>query len=387
MRVVYIDHVAKLSGGEIALLRLLPHLREVDSHVILAEPGPFADRLVEAGISTEILPMRAFSRELRKSRVTKRGLPPVVVAYTATYIIRLAIRLRRLRPDLVHTNSLKAGVYGSLAARLVGIPVVWHVRDRIATDYLPPGAIRLIRAMTERLASVVVANSQATLATIGASNKAIIYSVLPDALPSFAAAVALREGRDCTFGMVGRIASWKGQDLFLRAFAQAFPEGNDRAVIIGAPMFGEQEFEHELRRLAQDLSIGERVEFRGFREDIWRELQRPRRSRPRVEDAGAVRPGGHRGHGRRTPGHRLKRGGTRRRSCAMASRAACSARATWDRCPKRSRSFATLLRNAPGSGRPQGWLLSRSRGDNVAGGGPELVPGRSRARGSSSAMA
>ena len=35
----------------------------------------------------------------------------------STYVARLALRLRTLRPDLVHTNSLKAGVYGSLAAR------------------------------------------------------------------------------------------------------------------------------------------------------------------------------------------------------------------------------------------------------------------------------
>lgn len=273
LRVVYLDHVAKLSGGEIALLRLLPYLSGVEPHVILAEDGPFKERLTQAGISTEVFGMRESSRDLRKQRVTVRTLPLPVVAQTAVYIVRLAIHLRRLRPDLVHTNSLKAGLYGSLAARLAGIPVVWHVRDRIADDYLPPTAVRLIRAMTKHLANGVVANSQATIDTIGRTTSVVVYSVLPDALPVVVSAPAVRHGRPCTFGMVGRIAAWKGQELFLRAFARAFATGAERAVIIGSAMFGEQEIEDDLRRLVRELRIDERVEFRGFREDVWRELQ------------------------------------------------------------------------------------------------------------------
>ena len=72
--------------------------------------------------------------------------------------------------------------------------------------------------------------------------------------------------------MLGRIAPWKGQDLFIRAFADAFGAGSERAVIIGTPMFGEDDFEASLRKLAQELGLAGRVEFRGFREDIWREL-------------------------------------------------------------------------------------------------------------------
>ncbi len=37
-------------------------------------------------------------------------------------------------------------------------------------------------------------------------------------------------------------------------------------------MFGEEDFERELDALAGELGLAGRVEFRGFREDIWREL-------------------------------------------------------------------------------------------------------------------
>jgi glycosyltransferase involved in cell wall biosynthesis len=77
-----------------------------------------------------------------------------------------------------------------------------------------------------------------------------------------------------TFGIVGRIAPWKGQDLFVRAFAAAFPTGAERAVIVGAQLFGEERCERELRALITRLGLAERVELRGFREDVWSELAR-----------------------------------------------------------------------------------------------------------------
>ena len=273
LRVVYLDHVAKLSGGEIALLRLLPHLEEVQPHVILAEDGPFADRLVQAGISTEVLPLGDHARELRKDRVAPGRVPLRAGLATSVYVLRLAWRLRRLRPDVVHTNSLKAGLYGSVAARLAGVPVVWHVRDRIAADYLPGPTARLLRTLIRRLPDQVVVNSEATLATLGPPDaRGAPVSVLPEVLEDGSRAYG-RPGHDPTvFGMVGRLTPWKGQDLFLRSFAAAFDGGRERARIVGSAMFGEEGYAHELRVLADELGIADRVEFRGFREDVGPEL-------------------------------------------------------------------------------------------------------------------
>lgn len=272
LRVVYLDHVAKLSGGEIALLRLLPHLRDVNPHVVLAEDGPFADKLVQAGISSEVLPLSDRARELRKARVTPRGVPFRAGLDTALYVLRVARRLRRLQPDVVHTNSLKAGLYGSIAARLAGVPVVWHVRDRISPDYLPKPAVWLVRALARRVPHQVVANSEATMSTLNPKrDPAVVYSVVPEVVANPSRAYE-RPDDATVFGMVGRLAPWKGQDLFLRSFAEAFDGGRERARIVGSVMFGEAEYEQELHRLAGELGISDRVDFRGFREDVWPEL-------------------------------------------------------------------------------------------------------------------
>ena len=68
-RVVYLDHVARLSGGEIALLRLLPHLRRVNAHVILGEDGPLAAAAAAGGRS--------------RSRCCRSPPPPATCARTA----------------------------------------------------------------------------------------------------------------------------------------------------------------------------------------------------------------------------------------------------------------------------------------------------------------
>ena len=274
MRVVYLDHVAQLSGGEIALLRLLPHLTEVEAHMVLAEDGPFADALVQAGISTEVLPLAERARGLRKDRVAARTVPVAAIAATAWYILRLALHLRRLRPDLVHTNSLKAGVYGSIAARLAGVPVVWHVRDRVASDYLPRAAVRLVRFMTAKLSSAVIANSHATMRTLDPrARPVLVYSVVPEALIAPRDELQ-RPAGPRTIGMIGRLAPWKGQDLFLRAFAEAFPDSDARCVLVGAAMFGEDAYEQQLHNLVDELQLDGRVEFRGFRSELWSELAR-----------------------------------------------------------------------------------------------------------------
>ena len=274
LRVVYLDHCAKLSGGEIALARMLPALRpEVEPLVILGEDGPLVGRLEALGIGVEILPLAPAVRDVRKDAVSSRGASLASAARVAPYILELTRRLRQLRPDLVHTNSLKASLYGGVAGRLARVPVVWHVRDRIAADYLPPAAVGLVRASSRVLPTAVVANSRCTLATLPAARRGAVVdnSVVNDALPTIR--VAPHHGRDVvTIGVVGRLAPWKGQHVFLAAFATALRGTTARARIIGSAMFGEDDYAASLGRQAEELGIAGQVEFRGFQEDVFAEL-------------------------------------------------------------------------------------------------------------------
>ncbi|MHB8185478.1 MAG: glycosyltransferase family 4 protein [Dermatophilaceae bacterium] len=274
MRVVYLDHTAVLSGGELALARLLPALDGVEPHVILADNGPLAGRLQDAGVSVEVLAMASVARQVRRDRIRASRLPLGSVVATAAYVVRLARRLRRLRPDLAHTNSLKAALYGGLAARLAGVPVVWHIRDRITDDYLPPAAVWLVRALARWVPAGVIANSQSTLDTLGPlpCPTAVVPSPIDPAL--LERPRPQRGDRPFTAAMVGRLAPWKGQQVFLEAFAKAFPTGPECALVVGGALFGETDYERELSALTARLGLTDRVEFTGHVDDVAAELDR-----------------------------------------------------------------------------------------------------------------
>lgn len=274
-RVVYIDHVARWSGGEIALARLLKALDgQVDAHVILGEDGALVPALRSiGGVTVEVLPMATALRDTRRHEVTPRRLPLRQAAYLGRYVWQLRRRLRELRPDLVHTNSLKAALYGGFAARLAGVPVLWHVRDRIADDYLPRPAVRLVRLAANWIPHAVVANSRSTLETLpGGLRSTVLYNPVIDN-SDVRPPLMSRQPGPLRVGVVGRLAEWKGQHVFLEAFAKAFPAGGEEAWLIGSAVFGETEYELSLRQLADALGIAERVRWRGFREDVMSELR------------------------------------------------------------------------------------------------------------------
>jgi glycosyltransferase involved in cell wall biosynthesis len=288
IRVVVIGHTAQLSGGELAISRLISAMTDVDVHVVLAEDGPLVDVLERGGATVEVLPMNEVARNLRKDRARAGGFPLQAALSTVIYAARLSRRLRQLNPDLVHTNTLKSAMYGGMAARAVGIPCLWHIRDRIAEDYLPPTAVRLVRLAARYLPTQIVVNSWTTLATLRLPTPRwvrVVYdgvpmaapiSVVPSPVDITECSTQVNRARTDRFrvAMVGRLAGWKGQDIFLRAFAEAFSGGPEEAVLVGSAMFGEDEYEQNLIQLVADLGIGDQVQFRGFRSDMKAEYER-----------------------------------------------------------------------------------------------------------------
>jgi glycosyltransferase involved in cell wall biosynthesis len=178
--------------------------------------------------------------------------------------------------DLLHTNSLKASVIGGIAGRLQSRKVIWHIRDRIADDYLPPNVVRVMRKLARILPHYVVANSAATLSTLQLKAKpsGVIYSGVDlsrfSLLPVQGSSNSEeRSANPKTVGLVGRICPWKGQHVFVDAAAQVQARWpGTRFRIIGAALFREHDYEISLHRKVQERGLEELVEFVGFQNDI-----------------------------------------------------------------------------------------------------------------------
>ena len=296
--VLYLDHTAKISGGEIALLRLIRALDRtlVTPIVLLGEDGPLMVRLTDAGIETHVMPLDPSISQVRKDTL---GLGALKYATRLMSLIRYSRRVARFarerNVDILHTNSLKADIYGAFAARLCRKPVVWHVRDHIDPSYLPRPAVFLFRAMARILPNYILTNSQSTLdhlllhnarrAVVVPSGVVVNRFVVHDGIDPNGLEYGHGHGHGhgqticwdlpICIGIVGRIAKWKGQHIFLEAGAQLIEAGWDLSlIIIGAPLFGEDAYASELSQFVDKKGISDRVHFLGFCEDVQAEIRK-----------------------------------------------------------------------------------------------------------------
>lgn len=274
-RVMYVCHHARLSGGEISLLNLL---RRIDRTrfkpiVLSGSDGPLLDKLSEIGVQTIVLPLAPTVADTRKDSLGTSSIARFGAAWQVVkYIWRLRRTIRRQDVDLVHTNTLKAAVLGGIAARFAGKTTVWHVRDRIDEDYLPRKAVKVFRLLSRLIPSQVWTNSQATAQTIAPNASAnavprVIYEGVPevrDVPPP-----DLSRAGTKTIGIVGRLAPWKGQHVFIEAASKLVERtAGLRFWIIGSAMFGESDYEGRLRDQIRTSGLSDQVELLGHRDDV-----------------------------------------------------------------------------------------------------------------------
>ena len=254
----WISCVGEKGGAETLMIECL---RELDRsrfrpHAIQLRPGPLESFLRELDVEVHVLETHRM-REVHK------------IAGTLWKIRRL-IREHGLR--LIHSNGFRAHVYGGIPAKLAGIPEVWTTH----TVEQPSWHTRAILAIPT---AHVLSNCPRTddyFRAQGLPSTMIWPGVNPGRLEQLAAA-APREALAQRYGIpadrrwisVGaRLQRFKGQLHFLKALAgviHAQPSAHAHGIVIGGSLFGQEtEYQQELRALAKELGIADRVTFTGF---------------------------------------------------------------------------------------------------------------------------
>ncbi|WP_405175732.1 glycosyltransferase family 4 protein [Paenibacillus sp. FSL H8-0261] len=245
LRVAYIDHTAKWSGGEVALFNILTHIGEqIDPLVILAEDGALAERLREKGMDVRIIPLDESIRSRGRNAVNL-GAPAAAFKLLA-YGRKLVPLLKAEKVDCVHTNSLKSALYGAIAAKIAGVPLIWHIRDHIGAPYLKPIVAKGIRLLSRLLPNGVIANSHSTLNALElprSKKTLVVYSAFAKAIGN---GIGMRDQKDFNVLLVGRLAHWKGQHIVLEAAKSFKNEPRVKFWLAGDALFGEEAYKQEL---------------------------------------------------------------------------------------------------------------------------------------------
>lgn len=181
MRVLFLSHGANLDGGaEKVLLRVIEGLdrKRFEPVVVLPGRGQFSARLEAAGIPYYLVP---------QFWMVFRGAKAPVLAVNCLLNIAPVRRLCRViaeeRIDLVYSNSVVI-FGGGVAARLAGVPHVWHVHEFVfcnpSLEFGFGGEV--LRRAIDVLADRVIAVSNAVADDLGLPVTDEKVSVVPNGL-------------------------------------------------------------------------------------------------------------------------------------------------------------------------------------------------------------
>lgn len=277
MRVLYVSHTGQVSGGERSLLDLVAALPpDVVPALACPAQGPLRGLASARALTTVATTGTAGSLRL-SLRETPRA-----VAQMARAAVDVARAARRLRADLLHANSIRAGLVAVPAGRLCAVPVVVHVRDRLPRGAAADASIRVVA----HGAVAVVANSQFTAdgvrAVVPAAPVTVIHNAVdlarfdPGREDRERARAALGLPADALVaGIVGQITPWKGQLEAIQAIAGLGREPDVRLLVVGEAKFVDRATRFDnlayVRRLREEIAaagLEDRVSLLGERSDV-----------------------------------------------------------------------------------------------------------------------
>jgi glycosyltransferase involved in cell wall biosynthesis len=283
VKIVYLNPCGNLGGAETSLREVLASIRAAEPDwelwLILGEDGPLGPIARDLGVRVIVQP---FPAELGRLGDTGRGVvlwPLWKAAWgTARYARSLSALLRRLKPDIIHTNGFKMHLLGAWT-RPARTPLVWHIHDYVGSRRLMSRLLRLFGGAC----TVAVANSKSvagdlhtllpTLQVVTIYNGIDLNRFSPFGGKMDLDAVAgLEPAASGTIrvGLVATFARWKGHRVFLEALARLSSECPVRGYIIGGPIYqtgGSQWSLAELQQQARGLGLEGKVGFTGFVED------------------------------------------------------------------------------------------------------------------------
>jgi glycosyltransferase involved in cell wall biosynthesis len=262
--VLFVTAAGERGGAETVLRALLRHVdrARVRPVVCCLRPGPFETELRQlAGVEVVAIQVR--------------GLRHAADAWRAVRGLRAAIRERHVA--LVHANGTGAHLYAGPAARLEGVPAIFHVHDQLKAGWSGQG---LVNALVRRVpAAVHVTPSRFLAGRLGRSTRTpavVIPNGVEEPVSGVTASVTPGDAAVRTVVWCGRLQRWKGAHVFLHAAVRVHESRPaTRFAVVGGTLFGlDREYADELRAFVRRRALDDAVRFTGHLADPWPELAR-----------------------------------------------------------------------------------------------------------------
>lgn len=260
-RVVMVQGSAHRAGAEVMLLGRLSWLRsfDIEPSVAFLADGPFVDEVRALDVPVAVLADEP-------ARVRHPWQIPEQIAAVADFA-------REQGATVIEGCGEKMSIWAGWAARSAGCASVLQLHD---------GPWRSINSAVTQLGAVTAPHDAIVVCSnwmarefrrrMGIRAIPVHSGVQLERLPESPTDIRAEFGWPDDALVVtipGRLESWKGQHIFLRAaerVASVLPEA--RFVVLGGALYGwDEEFAAGLPRLAESLGIADKVVFTGHRDD------------------------------------------------------------------------------------------------------------------------
>jgi glycosyltransferase involved in cell wall biosynthesis len=272
IKVVYFGHQTDIAGGEISLLQLIDSLdkQAVAPEIIVPGPGRFKDEVDKRQtIKKHVLNLpHSFVKGTAESYESS-GLKGKL--WNVAQLFQSARKLRKIlkqtKPDILHTNTLKAAVIATIATVNLKVKLVYHDRTQTYNR-----ANRIIHKRADR----VIAISEFVRSKYEGLDKSKIirvYNGVKDQEPKGMRLLREEYGiapEDVLIGIVGRIVPWKGHRCFIDAAIKLLQSSAKpfRFIVVGSADIQEAPgYEEELRARTAAAGFEDRFIFTGYRSD------------------------------------------------------------------------------------------------------------------------
>ena len=266
--VLYIDSGSGIGGGQRSLLLLLKHL---DTTRFCSFVGCLGDSMLAAAARKAghpVLPLDLPQQHDKGNKTRRFTFDDITRDLRQLKVIfQLLWVLADKQIDLIHANSLAAGLIGGVAAKLYGIPVVMHKRYATAYGILD----RICEALLDR---VILVSEATRWAFAPNSKQALVYNgVELSPLQPLSQADTLRadlklDPDALLVGIVTRITPEKGIHTLIEATAKLKASPSVQLLVVGGPYFPKDaQYIDSLKVQAEKLGVADRVIFTGFLED------------------------------------------------------------------------------------------------------------------------
>ena len=289
MRFVLLASSGELGGAERVILDILRGLAATRPSwslcLVVPREGPLAAEARAAGVTVVVFRWGSGLARLGDAMLASGNVLGLVSRLLFIFprvcvdAVRMGRMLRGLRPSLVHAHGFKM-ILLAMWARPWRIPLVLHLHDYLASRRLmsrllrlrPPGpmaAIAISESIREDARRVLGANVRVDVVHNGIDTT--VWNPDGEALDLDQMSGLPDPPRGTVrIGLVATMARWKGQEVFLRALAQLPAQIRFRGYVLGGPIYETDASQYgidELRAMASELGLADRVGFTGFVRD------------------------------------------------------------------------------------------------------------------------